>query len=311
MNYKEFVNDNGLVVDWIVSNVCNFNCSYCASMSKNGSESWPDIELTRKTVQRLVERNKNKTITYVLSGGELTIWKRFIDFVLMLREETPNCVIKLISNGAMPKDYWKKYGKLFDRIQFSFHIEEMNLDRFISSVNECSCDIKAVFVMAKPSQFNEVKQAYHRIVNECTTVNMTLAKPMDTRYSSEGLRLEQYTQDHLDWINNSQVLRNVENIKLPKYIGITEDGSQEIIEPLKLIADGKNHWRGWQCNVGVEKITFRVNGDITRGSSCSVGGVLGNWRTGEIADFDIQPVICPLQSCFCGADLMVSRKRLT
>lgn len=311
MNYIEFIGENNsLVIDWTVSNVCNYNCHYCAAGSKDGSFSWPNIDQVRITVQKIVAMNPDKNITYVLMGGELTLWKQFIEFIKMLRTETPSCTIKLLTNGIMPASYWETNGKLFDRIQFSYHPEyKSNLDKFISAVNASSSPVNAIFVMTPPENFPDSVDAYNRFVNECNTVNMIIAKPIDDRAATAN-QLKDYTVEQTEWIKKSLALRNVENIKMPKFIGIAEDKSEHLIEPLHLIINGNNKWKDWQCYVGVEKKTFKANGDISRGSSCNVGHQMGNWRTGEIHDSDVGPVICPYNNCFCGSDIMVSRKKL-
>lgn len=310
MNYIEFVGEkNSLIIDWTVSNVCNYDCHYCAKGSKDGSFSWPDIEQVRITVQKLVSANKDKNITYVLMGGELTLWKQFVTFIEMLRGETPNCTIKLLTNGIMPALYWQQNGKLFDRIQFSYHPEyKDNLNKFISAVNASSSKVNTVFVMSPPENFTDSVYAYDKLVAECPNTNMIIAKPIDGR-AGPLKQLKDYTVEQSEWIRKSVVLRNTENIKMPKFIGINEDGTEHVIEPLNLIITENNKWKDWQCYVGVEKQTFNATGDITRGSSCNVGSVLGNWRTGDLNEIDTSPVICPYNNCFCGSDITVSRKK--
>jgi len=310
MKYVEFVGEkNSLVIDWTVANVCNYDCNYCAAGSKDGSFSWPDIEKVRVTIKKLVTMHPDKQITYVLMGGELTLWKQFTEFIEMLRIETPNCVLKLLTNGIMPPAFWEKHGKLFDRIQFSYHPQyDYNLSKFISAVNATSSPANVVFVMAPPENFDAAVSAYDRIKVECPSVNMIIAKPIDGRADPIN-QLKTYTSEQSDWIRNSTILRNIEHIKMPKFIGITEDSTAHELEPLNLIINRTNNWKNWQCYVGIEKQTFRANGNITRGSSCNVGNVLGNWRTGEINELDTSPVICPYNSCYCGADISVSRKQ--
>lgn len=314
MKYIEFIGDvDNLVIDWTVSSICNYDCSYCSPASKNGKYSWPDIESVRVTINQLVSANPGKRITYALSGGELTLWKQFPEFVFMLREETPGCVVKLLTNGIMPESYWEKNGKLFDRIQFSYHMLPFhaNLDRFIASVNSSSSLVNFVFVLAPPNTFRESMYAYEQIADNCDDATLIIAKPIDDRASS-SIGLVHYTQDQLDWINSSMISKNLDKIDLDtysKFVGIQQDGTEDhYLEPMKLIVSGETHWKGWSCSIGVEKQTFKVDGSIVRGSSCKAGSVLGNWRIGELYQQNMYPIICPYEGCFCASDITVSRK---
>lgn len=314
MKYKEYVGDiDNLVIDWTVSSICNYDCSYCSPASKNGKYSWPEIESVRTTIKKLLQSNSEKRITYALSGGELTLWKQFPDFVAMLREETPGCVIKLLTNGIMPESYWEKNGILFDRIQFSYHMLPFhaNLDRFMDSVNSSSSPVNFVFVLAPPNIFRESMYAYQQILDNCEDVTLIIAKPIDDR-ASDSIGLVKYTQEQLDWINSSMVSKNLDKIDLDtysKFVGIREDGSEDhYLEPMKLMVSGETHWKGWTCSIGVEKKTFKVDGSIVRGSSCKAGSIMGNWRNGEIYEDNVSPIICPYDGCFCASDITVSRK---
>lgn len=299
-----------LVIDWVVSNICNYNCYYCPEASKDGSSGWPNLQHIRSTIKQVKLKYPNKKISYTLLGGELTIWKDFISFVDLLRTETPDCSIKLLTNGSMPSRFWKTHGYKFDSIQFSYHVVGNNdhLDRFISSVNSSSAKNNTVFVMAPPENWTRVIDSYSAIVKNVNNARIISAKPVDNRAYTKTNSLSNYTANQLNWIKTSKVINNtIVGSPAIKYFGVTETGDHVEVDPMMLISSGDNNWRGWRCAIGAEKITFKIDGNITKGSSCEVGGIIGNWHDGVLYDFSTDWVTCPYDHCFCGADVSVSR----
>jgi organic radical activating enzyme len=300
---------NTVVVDWTLSNICNYTCHYCTDDAKNGSQIWPEFESIRKTVRKLSEHYKGKTLSFVLLGGELTVWKQFIDCITIIKEEAPSSKIRLLTNGIMPPKWWATYGLLFDSVQFSFHPNQVkSLDVFIESVNQCSCKDNNVFIMADPKHWDIVTDAYEQCVNRITTARSIAAKVVDNRNVMITNSIIDYTVEQKEWIVKS--LKS--NINIPKKIsvikGIDIDGNIEILNPVELITNGNNKWKYWKCSVGIEKITLHGSGNITRGSACVVGPSYGNWRNDTFLPLPTDWVTCPYDACFCGADINVSRR---
>ena len=300
-----------LHIDWTVSNICNYDCLYCSSEAKGGDWGWPDLKNVSQTISELRKHYTDRRFCYTLLGGELTLWKQFNQFIELLHQETPGCKIKLLTNGRMPPAYWQQWGNKFSAIQFSYHGRQANTQEFIDSILACSCENINVFVMMDILNWDKCQSAYEQIVNQCTNVRIVSAKPIDNRAVNYTSELQGYTESQLAWMRNAKKYNN--KIKAPPF-NITyakyTNGTVEEIDPMRLIIDGDNLWQGWQCSIGIEKLAFRTQGEITRGSGCDVDTFnrIGNWRTGDIIALPKDWITCPKPACFCGNDIGVSRR---
>ena len=301
---------NTLSVDWTVANVCNYDCHYCSADANGGDWMWPDLDLVDQTLKELRNHYKDRRFLYTLLGGELTLWKKFSDFITLLEDITPDCGIKLLTNGKMPPSYWEREGHRYSAVQFSYHGRQTNTDEFIASVKACTCKNINVFVMMDLLHWGKCQEAYYKIVNECDNVRIIQAKPVDNRATNYNTSLVTYTQMQIDWMKSAKHLnRNISVLPFQHTYAEYTDGSVGEIDPMQLILEGKNQWQGWHCNIGVEKIALRFDGEITRASGCDVSRKteIGNWRNAKIIELPVAPVICPKEACFCGNDIGVSR----
>lgn len=299
---------NVFQIDWTVSNICNYNCNYCADDAKIGNNTWPDIEIVSKILYRIKKLHPNKLFSYNLLGGELTLWKDFINFIDNIRNITPNSNIRLLTNGRMPSTYWEKNGRKFDSIQFSFHARQTDLNKFIENLKICSCKDINVFLMMDPTHWKKCVVAFDLIKEQVSNVRSVAAKPIDNRAKSYDSKLVTYTQDQINWMKNNKINTSIKKSLDNKIVGIYKDSNKKIVDPFQLILNKETNWKGWTCNIGVDKLSFRTNGEITGGSGCLVGGVVGNWRKNVLNLKKLNPVICDKDYCFCGSDIEISKK---
>lgn len=301
---------DNLHVDWTVANVCNYDCHYCSSDANGGDWSWPDLNNVELLLERLRNHYSNRRFSYTLLGGELTLWKQFGDFLDLLETKTPDCKIKLLTNGKMPPSYWEREGHRFSAVQFSYHGRQTDTDEFIASVQACTCKNINVFVMMDVLHWDKCQEAYSRISQECTNVRVVQAKPVDSRATDYNIKLVTYTQEQIDWMKSARYHnRTITALPFQHTYAQYSDGSVKEIDPFRLILDNNNQWLGWKCSIGQEKIALRYDGEITRASGCDVGRLnrIGNWRTVDINYLPDDWVICPKDACFCGNDIGVSR----
>jgi len=295
-------------IDWTVSNICNYNCYYCADDAKIGNYTWPDIEVVSKILHKIKKLHPHKLFSYNLLGGELTLWKDFIRFISTIRDITPNCNIRLLTNGRMPSTYWEKNGYKFDSVQFSFHARQTNVNDFVQNLKFCSCKDINVFLMMDPQYWDKCIMAFNLIKEQVTNVRNVAAKPIDNRAKSYQSKLTLYTQNQIDWMKNNKITLPIKKSLEKKIVGIYKDKNKKIVDPFQLILNKETAWKGWTCNIGVDKLSFRPNGEITGGSGCLVGGVLGNWRENILNTYKLKPIKCDKDYCFCGSDIEISKK---
>lgn len=296
-----------LQIDWVVSNICNYDCSYCGSESKSGSHGWPSLPEIETTLEQIKNHYNRDEYIYTLLGGELTLWKHFDTFIDLIHSVTPNNNIKLLTNGRMPAWYWADNGKKFGAIQFSYHAANTNDLKFIESVRSCSCPNINVFVMMDPAHWDKCVDMFMSLT-QLENVRNIQAKPLDNRATDYESQLYHYSQVQIEWMKTA--FWSNRNIRIPPVIRTVvefEDGTIVEKEPNHLILNNMTQWQGWKCAIGVEKLSFAVDGRITRGTACDVGDTLGDWRTGVINELPNEWAICPKAACFCGSDISVSK----
>lgn len=172
--------NNSFIVHWLVGRRCNFNCSYCPEM-------WHDLKAKDKSLSelkqgwlRIMEINKTPKQKYDISflGGENTLNKDFLPFLIWLRENYNNIIenIGIITNGTASVDHYKEYIKYCDWITFSTHSEFMNEKKFFSTVVEIhqlakltNCHIK-VNIMDE-AWHKERNSEYKKFLDECKIDN--------------------------------------------------------------------------------------------------------------------------------------------
>jgi hypothetical protein len=91
-----------------------------------------------------------------------------------------------------------------------------------------------------------------------------------------------------------------------------DDGSVEIdVHMQALLNQGKNRFKGWQCNIGIESLFVHYYGAVQRGN-CRVGEPLfiGNVRDPDAINWPSDPVVCTEEYCLCTTDIAVSKKKI-
>jgi organic radical activating enzyme len=127
-------------VYWEIGRRCNYDCSYCWSWIHNNTDPHKPLEdLMRAT--RLIEEKftKNQSVNFIISGGEPTANKDFLDWLRYLNACDHH--VSLHSNGSRKPDYYREiihYGDL----NLSVHYEFYDRAKFVKVV-EAVADEKA------------------------------------------------------------------------------------------------------------------------------------------------------------------------
>jgi hypothetical protein len=88
---------------------------------------------------------------------------------------------------------------------------------------------------------------------------------------------------------------------------IYADGTSDAIEAQDFMLRDEHHWRGWNCNAGIESLAIRADGEVFR-AVCQQQGALGNLRD-RSCRFPAAPIRCAKASCACLADIKISKWR--
>lgn len=303
-----------VTIDWTMTNVCNYACEYCPSITHDGSFGWPSLDSIDYTTRVLQNHyGKNRRLEYTLLGGELAIWKKLPEAIDIIKKNSPDSNIKFITNGVMPEDYWRRIGSQISSVVFSYHPTQVkSVGKFVESINALDNEYKTILILAWPAVWDKVLEAREYIlsnVNEFTSLELKL---VDNRYETIADSAVVYTQEQMNYIQaNRKVSKSRKSIYKPSFTYLDDQRLEEVTG--QILVDGQNQFKDWSCGIGVDKITLDANGTIRRGSGCMMGTDedFGNWKESNIMNLPSSGVICPYNTCWCMPDMMATKSKYT
>lgn len=305
---------NWVTIDWTMSNVCNYACEYCPSITHDGSFGWPTLESIDYTTKVLeAHYGMGRNLEYTLLGGELAMWKKLPDALDIIKTNSPTSNIKFITNGIMPEDYWRRMGKQITSVVFSYHPTQVkSVERFVESVNALDNEYKTILVLAWPDVWEKIVKDRQYILDNVKEFTSLELKLVDNRYQTKANSKVIYTQEQLNFIQaNRKVSKSGKSVYKPSFTYNNNIKLQEVTG--QLLVDEQNKFKDWSCGIGVDKITLDANGTIRRGSGCMIGTDedFGNWKELNIQNLPTVGVRCPFDSCWCMPDLMATKSKYT
>ena len=289
-----------VLMEWSLGNKCTFACSYCPAILHDGSLPWQSYDAITTTIEQVVDHYEHVLIQY--TGGEPTVHPRFRDILDFGREH--GAVQVCITNGVRSVDWWTRTREKLDRVMMSFHHEFMGLEHFLN-IAECIQETTELHVniLMLPDRFSELLDVANTIrALPNTTVQL---KPLrvgfgDELYPYTDAQLTVLRHVRLNWNKNTEYLRNT--------MTMVHDNGTRIERVARSFAiEGDNHWKGWQCNVGLETLVVDIDGKVYRGR-CKVGGSCG--KVGEALELPTKPIICTVDTCNCLGDINTTKVRL-
>lgn len=175
MFYKDHKIDNisldtrRVIIDWVLGNYCNYQCSYCFPGANTGTDRVPPLDdIMRNNVRHLVselQRNSpDRKVLFTLSGGEPTLYHdidSLIDFLKTLG------AVGIITNGSRTIRWWESNGPKFYSAIISYHMHKAEYQHIADILNLLMNRVwLSVHVMVDPDLFNESIAVYDRLTEE-------------------------------------------------------------------------------------------------------------------------------------------------
>jgi len=308
-----------LYLQYQFTNTCNYKCWYCWPESHAATHRWPDLELVKKNLSHLINHYKSngkKKIVINLTGGEPTLWPDLNKFIKYFYEEH-DCNFSLITNGSRTLSWWQTYGKYFDRITISVHHESCDTEH-INRIADC------VYKQGVIVEAQVLMDPYHW--DKCKNL-ITDLKNSKYRWmiSVKEILVENqliYNNDQKKFLEKSvkrkpNFFYHFFNNKLDnkKFTVTHETGYTEKIDYNTIIVNDWNHFKEWECNLGVDSIFIDFAGKIS--------GTCGEFLYGEpsyhnlhelnfIEKFNptIKPVICTKEGCYCSPEVNLKKRKI-
>lgn len=288
------IQEKFISVVWSVGSVCNYKCSYCGD---DGTKPFKDFEEFFIFTEYINEKHPDKEILLTLLGGEVTLWKKFDQFLMKCNESSIK--VDLITNGSPSIEWWKENINNLHYVLVSYHHEHASKNHF-KKISPIIRDRATILLMLPHDKFDEVLDFGKQLSSECDIcVN---PKPL---HDPTG-KLYPYTNDQIDIFKNNIIFGS----QYFKGYGIkifAEKINGDVIRlsTKDILLNNYNKFKNWYCFGGVESFIIDYDGNVFVGEC-------GRGKMGNIYKHNIKipnsPYICDVDSCDCSGDFIISKK---
>lgn len=298
---------------WKIHNVCNYNCSFCDSTNKSGSQRWFKLDQYYKYIDKLHELSKGMPYWFQFTGGEPTLFPHFIELTKYAKNKGAN--VGVCTNGIRSLRWWEeiKNEKTLDFLFLTYHSEQTNDYKHIADVVNLFHDQTTRTVVAVTHVYNSfsiaVEAHSYLLENTGAIVNLK-AMYIDNIYNiytPEELNYLLKNNYKLGKLNNSKKKSDLSDDLLIRHtLKVTHNNNDVTkVDPQYLVKTQKNKFTGWDCEIGYHNM--RIDYDIVHRGVCEVGDARN--LDDENLSFSTDTVSCTRPECFCNADLVATKYR--
>lgn len=236
-------------------------------------------------------------------GGEPTLWPEFQDFCKKIATTSAmKTSIQFTSNGSRTLRYWEAFDAPIDTLGFSFHPEfakEQHYFNILRSLHK-RYNVK-IFLMLPPGSIDRIRKFFLDIENSDLEVDVAIKLIKDN--SNNGL-IAGYTDEYFQFATNRiwKSKKSIIDTSQPLFNG-------EKFIPQNFVNTRRDKFKGWSCNVGIDRLSIEPNGDVY-GSTCYITNPYGNIYDIDNLTLPTNPIICTKEYCGCGSDISISKEQL-
>lgn len=305
-------------ITWQVSDFCNFKCKYCNSGNWAGINAKTRIDSDYdKILQNMdyllanYESRGYKAFKFYFSGGEPTVWPSLLPFINWLKERLDDPQIGINTNLSTSTAWWEKNHHLFHDVVASYHIDFANSDRYLKNLIFLQDKVNYLCsrMMMQEDRFDEVIAFGEKVRTTLQNYNIEWVPLFDDisinagpwKYSEP--RMYEFFETHS--FESQTLLKQGPRCKWSCSSNEIYDSGRVIpLNGNRLVAERKNFFSGWQCNVD-ESLFINSTGAITA-ASCGQGPSMGNiYSTVSLIS---QPIVCRKMQCTCGTDIPITKR---
>ena len=205
-------------VIWDIGRLCNFDCHYCSKNSHNNFDPVKNLKFMTNAYENIQNNwnvNKEK-IKFVITGGEPTVYRDYLPFVKMVKEE--GHIVHTTTNGSNSEEYYKELAKYSD-IAFSIHlnyVKHFGIEKFTKSVKAAATTTDQGYIDESESKYNwvivrimldpgnlEIAKEVYNSFKENFSIHKNFVLAVDLVHdTSSGKELYNYSKEELDWISS-------------------------------------------------------------------------------------------------------------
>lgn len=324
-----FYNDS-LEVNWSLTDMCNYNCSYCffhdSEKKKLNRSRFTTLEQLKNAVDNIASLKRSK-YSIVLSGGEPTVHPHFAEILKYISLKIDNSALEIvvITNGSrLPSIYQDIYdiGKRVPvKFIISLHSDHVKMSQIVNIVEKYSSFVAIAFsLMFNPEKRIFVKEIHEKLISMRKQYSfslrvVTLREPprfdsVDTRYTKEDLAWQDAANSEFGIAAKNSPIPLLPQMKLAvirSFWHLREENchifKKDIQRDLAL-KNGLLGFKGMYCSLGTNVLSVHSNGKC-KGAHCGIAPVspqtLFEKNPYENEEF-ISIVKCTLQNCGCATN---------
>jgi pyruvate-formate lyase-activating enzyme len=184
-------------VYWEIGRRCNYDCGYCWPWIHNNTDRHKTLEELMSATHLIEEKfTKGERVNFIISGGEPTVNKHFLDWLRYLNKCGHH--VSLHSNGSRLPDYYKEvihFGDLnlsvhfefYDRAKFVKVVEAVTKEK-VDNKNQGVGHLEVKFMMPPHCRdeamlLEEELKAIPDFVNYCTWAIVPIRGSMENKLS--------------------------------------------------------------------------------------------------------------------------------
>lgn len=291
-----------VVIDWMINNLCNYRCTYCSSELNDGSHQDITNEQFIEYFELIENATPGQNKKLIVTGGEPTLHKNFIE---LLSTFDKKWFVQVLTNGSRKLSWWEDFVCRLTqkniKIIISFHPEYADENHIFNVCNLiCKHFNTSVQILFHPEYSSKCYKMYKKILDADIKTNVKF-KPI--RNLSKNNVVINYNDKEKNIIASDRIERT-DKIN-PAYL-IIDHHQQAENKINSLIADKKNSFKNWKCEMGKNRFFIRSDGTVT-GATCftSTMNKVGNVK--EMTFNRLSYTICQDDFCGCIEDIMIPK----
>lgn len=325
---RECFTDLPIEINWDLTKLCNYRCSYCFNYGKGKTPPplpFSTLEQLRVAVDNIASLNR-PWYDVTLSGGEPTVHPHIFDLISMLHEtlgERLNRIL-IITNGSRNKDLYKNLAVLSKsaniRMLISLHTDHVEMNHILELIENLSADIEMNFAL----MFNPDKREFvHEIYDMMFVCRKKYWFGLNVVTLRDGDRVDpRYTPDDFAWQKKAvkqfnELVKSVASQFPPRkkpnhpwyVIRDIEDNGEIKTEKSKNrtleLAAGLLKFKGMWCIAHAATLRINANGrymGMVCGDDRTIGDIYEKNSLYKLRDKLIHSVRCKHNVCGCAAN---------
>jgi len=306
---ERFEQDKVFCVSWMLSDFCNYSCSYCPSFYHSSKAKFYDIFIYYEFIDYIktyTEKNGFNVCRLALTGGEPTAYKDLFNIIEYFSKRINNIKLELaIGTNLSPSiKYWDRYLELVSSldassIHASYHHEFASMQTFVDTVKHIHESKKSKILVRKVVTESNVEDSIC-LYDKISAINVDCFLKLDNKlHDKKEISYDMFSEEH------KIILQKIINDTTKKIHTRSETGIEYINTSSQALFEKITTFKNWKCNAGYQSIYVDKNGKINRCYS-DFNGTIGNILDGSYKKY-LPFSKCLYDKCLCSGDIQIPK----